>query len=156
MPTEILCCPQIHASSANQRRELSLDPRNAEQTGRPPGVKLHQQIHVTVRPGGPFQDRSEQRKAPYVVLPAERRKCSAIGKKTLGHLEFTVFLSRDRPPSLPAGYPAIRTGSEEMPRMKLAYTRFGSSISSTSMPRFRISSHRIPSCISASRFPTQR
>jgi hypothetical protein len=101
MPTEILCCPQIHASSPNQRRELSLDPRNAEQARRPPRVKLDQQIHVTVGPGGPFQDRSEQRESPDVVLPAERGKCSAIGKKIRGHLEFTVSLSSDLPPSSP-------------------------------------------------------
>ena len=76
-------------------------------------------------------------------------------ERTNGRTTVSAELRRDGRADAMA-YPAMRTGSEEMPRMKPHRLRFGSSIISTTMSRFRISSHRIPSCISASRLPTQR
>jgi hypothetical protein len=81
VPAQILGGPQIDRHAAQQRRQLGLDPREADQAGSRPRRELDQKVDIAVRPCRAHGHRPEQRQPADVVAPAERHQGLAVGEQ---------------------------------------------------------------------------
>jgi hypothetical protein len=79
---------QIHWSSVQKRRQLSLNPSQADQAGLFPALKLDEKIDIALWSVGALEHRSKQRQAADVVAPTDGAQSLVVREQRLVHRRF--------------------------------------------------------------------
>src|SRR5437764_15397330 len=113
---------QVNAPSAQERRQLKFDLRQAKQAGRLPWLKLDQEIHVALGPLAAFEHRAEQGQPPDVIAPTDLGELVAIEAQVSRH----AVLSQKRGCAGPlmAANRAARPGEQSHGRTMPSYSDF--------------------------------